>query len=551
MASRLTLDSGSDSDFEAQRSREILHLSMERLVLENQQMRDLVGQLQSDIQTMAGSIRIPNDSDTATIRAGTIISEMDSLMPSEDRYNTPLSYGGRVQRSSTGSMSERQLGNLSPPGMLARPYHLLTTALVSTQENCTDSGTNDFSHTIDGGADSVSNPLDILGSPIGIAISTEHGNAEEATLTRIESNTHVSRKRPILYPTESMDQESFRESGFINRQTTNHKRPKTIERAWPLSPTSPNTFYEDSTSEIIQTTESSSSLTEQTTSLYAVNRPFEDILDSSWVYMRVWNRRTDESLTSSRLQSRARSLFSGISLSQVSSVSLFCLPISMSDIPISCHKWYTPSKELRPIVMEEVGRNYNIVVIGPAISGKSTLINKVIELVNYSAGMSHMLTISQQFCSINDNTSTPTLEDRHFLSVIVDDIKSSVELVDTSGYFDTYRVLIENAIREADAVVITCPADSATCIPDIKVFYSLLKRDMPVSIVMTKTDTVTQDRLRYLTHEIRRETAVLPQCTNYQYSIMSDKKSDNHFRDLIRTIRPKIPVKSTSLLGWD
>ncbi len=55
---KLTLNSGSDSDFEAQRSREKLHESMERLVLENQQMRDLVGQLQSDIHTMAGSIRI-------------------------------------------------------------------------------------------------------------------------------------------------------------------------------------------------------------------------------------------------------------------------------------------------------------------------------------------------------------------------------------------------------------------------------------------------------------------------------------------------------------
>ncbi len=166
-----------------------------------------------------------------------------------------------------------------------------------------------------------------------------------------------------------------------------------------------------------------------------------------------------------------------------------------------------------------------------------------------------MLTIIEQFCSINDDTSIPTLEDRHYLSVVVDDIRSSVELVDTSGYFDAYQVLIENAIREADAVLITCAADSGNCVPDVKVFYSLLKRDVPVSIVLTKTDTVTQERLRSLTHEIRRVVAALPHCKHYQYSVKHDEKPYNHFRDLIRAIRPRklenIPVKSSNLLGWD
>lgn len=61
-------------------------------------------------------------------------------------------------------------------------------------------------------------------------------------------------------------------------------------------------------------------------------RPFEHVLASSSVYARARSQECDISFTSNQPKSALWSLLSGLSLSQISSISVIALPISMVDI---------------------------------------------------------------------------------------------------------------------------------------------------------------------------------------------------------------------------
>lgn len=112
-------------------------------------------------------------------------------------------------------------------------------------------------------------------------------------------------------------------------------------------------------------------------STYPSKRPFSIVLNSSWVYRRVKAYSLDLSLNSSKLQGRAWSMFSGVSLNDVSVISFIRLPLRLSDIPHDT--WYCPiPREISPDC-RNLGADdpFIIAVVGESMSGKSSLVDMV------------------------------------------------------------------------------------------------------------------------------------------------------------------------------
>jgi hypothetical protein len=116
-------------------------------------------------------------------------------------------------------------------------------------------------------------------------------------------------------------------------------------------------------------------------STYPSKRPFSIVLNSSWVYRRVKAYSLDLSLNSSKLQGRAWSMFSGVSLNDVSVISFIRLPLRLSDIPHDA--WYCRiPREISPDSLN-FGANdpFIIAVVSESMSGKSSLVDRVCTFV--------------------------------------------------------------------------------------------------------------------------------------------------------------------------
>lgn len=88
-------------------------------------------------------------------------------------------------------------------------------------------------------------------------------------------------------------------------------------------------------------------------------RPFENILARSSVYARARSQECDVSFTTSQSKSGLWSLLSGLSLSQISNISIIALPISLVDIS-NC-SWYQrecPTVPLQEAAVQEGGTTF-------------------------------------------------------------------------------------------------------------------------------------------------------------------------------------------------
>jgi hypothetical protein len=105
---------------------------------------------------------------------------------------------------------------------------------------------------------------------------------------------------------------------------------------------------------------------------FSFTRPFETILKSSRVYNRVDHKDTcDASYTTNHSDSKVWTMLSGLSLSQVSNISVLALPISASNIVESwLYRTYLPVK---PASVKPVEKVYKIAILGDALVGKSAL----------------------------------------------------------------------------------------------------------------------------------------------------------------------------------
>lgn len=76
----------------------------------------------------------------------------------------------------------------------------------------------------------------------------------------------------------------------------------------------------------------------------AIRHRFEDELARSRVYRRVQHDDCDNSFTSSALRSHAWSIFTGLSLSDISAISVIALPLSQKELAqLPWHPWITGS----------------------------------------------------------------------------------------------------------------------------------------------------------------------------------------------------------------
>lgn len=102
-------------------------------------------------------------------------------------------------------------------------------------------------------------------------------------------------------------------------------------------------------------------------------RPFENELAHSPVYARIRGNECDVSFTTSQPMSGFWSMLSGLSLSQISNISVIALPISSGDI--ASISWY----ETEPKKVFITGPRYifKIAILGLRKSGKSALTTRV------------------------------------------------------------------------------------------------------------------------------------------------------------------------------
>ncbi|KAH8666239.1 P-loop containing nucleoside triphosphate hydrolase protein [Ilyonectria robusta] len=269
-------------------------------------------------------------------------------------------------------------------------------------------------------------------------------------------------------------------------------------------------------------------------------RSFSIILDSTWVYGRVRANTMDLSMTSSRLQSRAWSMFSGLSLNDVSVISFIRLPLKLSDIPNDA--WYRviPRTPLAYPASLECRDKIIIAVVGEPVSGKSALVDRI--------------------CG-NGYSPSPnaTIEDRHIIKLFVDDRQYQVEIVDTAG-IDCYEYLVDEAILEAHGFIITCPAQGAD-LRAIQKFHKKIsnKREVPgqgkkspIAIAITKKDRLFDPLDRSI--EDARAWAKREGCEFHLTSAIDGDCIQDPFMSVLRAlVKSDLLVKNppvAHLMGW-
>ncbi|CAJ0544356.1 Ff.00g035750.m01.CDS01 [Fusarium sp. VM40] len=218
-------------------------------------------------------------------------------------------------------------------------------------------------------------------------------------------------------------------------------------------------------------------------STYPSKRPFSIVLNSSWVYRRVKAYSLDLSLNSSKLQGRAWSMFSGVSLNDVSVISFIRLPLRLSDIPHDT--WYCPiPREISPDC-RNLGADdpFIIAVVGESMSGKSSLV----DMMCGDASVEDF-----------DHSGNSTIEVRRRIESCYEGRQYPVEIIDTAG-LDCFQPLINQAIAESHGVIITCPVIDADMGLLSRLYETAIARKSaadshgltPVVIAITKHDLET------------------------------------------------------------
>ncbi|CAF3465348.1 unnamed protein product [Fusarium graminearum] len=273
---------------------------------------------------------------------------------------------------------------------------------------------------------------------------------------------------------------------------------------------------------------------------YASKRSFSIILKKSWVYKRVRTYSLDLSLNSSTLQNRAWSMFSGVSLNDVSVISFIRLPLRLSDIPHDA--WYCRApREVSPSHQTlGVDDPFIIAVVGENMSGKTSLVDRI-------CSNKH----GDQFTPSNNST----IELRRRIESLHEGRQYPVELIDTAG-LDCFQPLVDEAIDESHGVIITCPAIDA----DIGVLSRLYERTKiresfanadditPVVIAITKHDLST-DLLDGSTVLRVKSFAKEKGIDVYVTSAKMDNGISDAFSSIFKAL-VKNTIRTPCLLGW-
>ncbi|KAI0543207.1 P-loop containing nucleoside triphosphate hydrolase protein [Xylaria digitata] len=258
--------------------------------------------------------------------------------------------------------------------------------------------------------------------------------------------------------------------------------------------------------------------------------PFENELAQSLVYRRVRGGECDISFTTSQPMSGIWSMLSGLSLGQVSNISVIALPITLNDISNS--SWYTDRNQAQfdLIALNEakvssdtlpVDRLYNIAVLGECEVGKSTLITTLCS--GGSEKADKYTTLSVEF-----NTS-----------IVVDGVKRRLEITDTPGLSSEYAALVNDAIQRAEAFVLMYSMTDRNSFFRIHSLYDTIIRAKewpqtkrpPVVLVANKADL---QESHVISPELSSSLAEELNCSHFEWSMESDNNIALPFIELVR-----------------
>ncbi|KAI0968504.1 P-loop containing nucleoside triphosphate hydrolase protein [Xylaria arbuscula] len=261
--------------------------------------------------------------------------------------------------------------------------------------------------------------------------------------------------------------------------------------------------------------------------------PFEDELAQSWVYARVRRTECDISFTSGLW-----SMLSGLSLGQISNISIIALPITLNDISNS--SWYNGSARLQsgpleihlPPVSEgssQLEMYYDIAVLGECEVGKSTLIN--------------------MFCygdpELSEKYSMLGLD--YYTGAHVDGTECRLRITDTPGLGTSdYAVMVNEAIKHAKAFVLVYSVTDRNSFCKIQSLHDAIIQTKqvppdecpPVVIVANKVDLNSSN---VISPESSFSLAQELNCAIFECSFLQDSSISQPFIELVRRMLRSSP----------
>jgi len=261
-----------------------------------------------------------------------------------------------------------------------------------------------------------------------------------------------------------------------------------------------------------------------------LRRSFEGVLARTWVYRRAKDNATDVSFMTSALGSHYHSwsMLSGTSLDDVSRIAVLALPISTKAAQaLAIIGTESRNFDLGTLSKPAREERCTIVLLGDSGVGKSSLVSK--------------LRFGTTSCG-DGTTIIGTIQDIHRHGFELDGSHTIVDIVDTSS-LDEYRVLMQEAIDDADGFIIMYSIDSQNSFNNAVNLCRLVRRekpedgiygDRPLVLVGNKSDL---GHLREVTSLQTNEVSRKMGCPVIECSASTGDRIIEPFDEVVRAIR--------------
>ncbi|KAF4634125.1 hypothetical protein G7Y89_g3974 [Cudoniella acicularis] len=304
--------------------------------------------------------------------------------------------------------------------------------------------------------------------------------------------------------------------------------------------------------------------------------PFEVDLNTSRVYKRTQLYESDASFTSSAVRTHAWSVFSGLSLSQVSAISAIALPVYSYDVFNT--EWYgfvffedhviprglgksvqsIPTAEgtgdtltlnsspkpslstLSPVIHKgrEMSKIQSISISAASTSKPPNPLYKLVVLGGDNVGkveLTRRLNLQQHF-EYNDANTIGSFR----REAVIDGLGCTLEVLDTTGY-EGYTSLRDLYLREGDGFVLVYSITSRRSFTLVSKSFNQVsrikeveKQPLAILLVGNNSDRVTEREVATLEgHALAREL----RCGFVEASAKNDINVEKAFYDVIRQIR--------------
>ncbi|KAI1323669.1 P-loop containing nucleoside triphosphate hydrolase protein [Xylariaceae sp. FL0255] len=247
---------------------------------------------------------------------------------------------------------------------------------------------------------------------------------------------------------------------------------------------------------------------------------FEVVLEQTRVYSRVSRVECDASFTTDKTTSDASTILSGLSLDQISSLSVIALPITQADIGNNHYFTESQMTKMSRMVLRVDGY-YRISMLGRCAVGKTSLINQVFP---------H-----------SPDVGLPALSTIDYSTLLQHDGRTSyLRVTDAPGLTGTNAAAFREVVQHAEGFLLVYSVTDLQSFYDIRLLYEQVKhikqwshdRPAPVVIVGTKAD---QKHMRKVTQASSFTLAQQLQCPFYESNYRAGGNVANlPFIDIVR-----------------